>query len=93
MRESLLFDNVVRGYNTHREVYEMRTNIVLDDQLVAEAMRLSGAHSKREVVDLALRELVARRHQRDILGLVGQDLIDPDYDVRAMRAGMGRDTD
>jgi Arc/MetJ family transcription regulator len=38
-----------------------RTNIVLDDRLVKEAMKLSGAKTKREVVDLALRQLVARR--------------------------------
>lgn len=35
-----------------------RTNIEIDDALVAQAMRLTGAKSKREVVDLALRRLV-----------------------------------
>jgi Arc/MetJ family transcription regulator len=38
-----------------------RTSIVLDDQLVEQAMKLSGAKTKRAVVDLALRQLVARR--------------------------------
>lgn len=71
----------------------MRTNIVLDDKLVDEAMRLVGVWTKREVVDMALRELVARRRQRELLDLAGQDLIDPDYDVRAVRAGMLRDLD
>jgi len=69
----------------------MRTNIVLNDQLIAEAMRVTQAQSKKEVVDLALRELVARRAQRALRELVGQDLIDPDYDVRAVRATMTRD--
>jgi len=32
----------------------MRTNIVIDDQLVADAMKLSGVKTKREVVELAL---------------------------------------
>jgi len=68
----------------------MRTNIVLDDHLVAEAMRLTGAASKRETVDLALRELVARRRQREFLELAVQGLIAPDYDVRAVREAMGR---
>jgi len=68
----------------------MRTNIVLDDKLVADAMRMTGARSKREVVDLALRELLARRAQHALRELVGQDLIDPAYDVRAMRAAMNR---
>lgn len=69
----------------------MRTNIVLDEKLVAEAMRVTQARSKKEVVDRALRELVARHAQRALRNLVGQDLIDPDYDVRAVRAGMNRD--
>lgn len=66
----------------------MRTNIVLDDVLIKDAMRLAGVDSKRETVDLALRELVARRRQQEILALAGQDLIAPEYDVRAMRKGM-----
>lgn len=69
----------------------MRTNIVLDDALVEEEMRVTKAQTKKAVVDLALRELVARRRQRDLLDLAGKDLIDPDYDVRAVRAGMTRD--
>lgn len=68
----------------------MRTNIVLDDRLVAEAMKLTQVPTKREVVELALRELVARRKRRDVLELVGQDLIAPDYDVRAVRRSMNR---
>ncbi|PKL96732.1 MAG: DUF2191 domain-containing protein [Gammaproteobacteria bacterium HGW-Gammaproteobacteria-8] len=70
----------------------MRTNIVLDDRLINEAMRLSGARSKREAVDRALREMVARGKQRAILELAGMDLIDPDYDVREVRTRMHRDT-
>ena len=37
-----------------------RTNIVLDDRLVARALRVTGARTRREVVDLALRRLVER---------------------------------
>jgi Arc/MetJ family transcription regulator len=37
-----------------------RTNIELDDQLVEKAMRLTGATTKRAVVDLALRRLVEK---------------------------------
>ena len=36
----------------------MRTNIVLDEQLVMEALKLSGKKSKREVVNFALKKLV-----------------------------------
>ena len=37
-----------------------RTNIEIDDKLVAKAMRLTGASTKREVVDIALRRLVEK---------------------------------
>ena len=37
-----------------------RTNIDIDDALIAEALTLTGATTKREVVDLALRRLVER---------------------------------
>lgn len=67
----------------------MRTNIVIDDRLVEDAIKLSGAKTKREVVELALRRLVTSARQKDILDLIGQDLIAPDYDVRAVRSGSG----
>lgn len=70
----------------------MNTHIVLDDNLLAEAMLLSHAKNEDEVIGLALREFVSRRRPKNILDLVGQDLIDPDYDVRAVRAGMNRDS-
>jgi Arc/MetJ family transcription regulator len=69
----------------------MQTQVVLDDRLIEQAMRVSHAKTQNEVIDLALREFVSRHSQKDILDLMGQDLIDPDYDVRAIRAGMNRD--
>ena len=69
----------------------MRTNIVLDDRLIKQAMRLAKVKIKREVVDLALRDFVARGKQRDVLELIGQGLIAPDYDVRTVRRAMNRD--
>jgi Arc/MetJ family transcription regulator len=39
------------------------TQIDLDDEALGEAMRLSGARSKKETVNLALREYAAR-HRR-----------------------------
>lgn len=44
----------------------MRTNIVIDDSLMAEALQLTGLSTKREAVDLALRTLVQIRRQEDI---------------------------
>jgi len=37
-----------------------RTTIVLDDGLIKRAMQVSGAKTKQEAVDRALREMVAR---------------------------------
>lgn len=37
-----------------------RTNIDIDDELIQEAMRLTGTRTKKEVVDLALRRLVEK---------------------------------
>ncbi len=65
----------------------MRTNIEIDDEVLAEAQRLTGARTKRETVDLALRELVARRRQRDVLALRGR--IRWEGDLEVSRAGRG----
>jgi Arc/MetJ family transcription regulator len=37
-----------------------RTNIHIDDALIEKAMRLTGASSKREAVEIALRRLVEK---------------------------------
>lgn len=58
----------------------MRTNIVIDDQLMAKAQQLAGTSTKRETVDLALRELVQRRSQLGILDLAGKIRWEGDLD-------------
>ncbi|MGH8272673.1 MAG: type II toxin-antitoxin system VapB family antitoxin [Gammaproteobacteria bacterium] len=69
----------------------MRTNIVLDDELVEKAMEYSHVKTKREAVNLALREYVDRRERtRRIMEFFGSDVIDPDYDYKAARAGEAR---
>jgi Arc/MetJ family transcription regulator len=50
----------------------MRTNIEIDDEVMREAQRLTGVRTKREMVDLALRELVARHRRLGILELRGR---------------------
>ncbi len=44
----------------------MRTNIVIDDDLMAEAMRACGAKTKRETVELGLTALLRLRRQAEI---------------------------
>ncbi|HYN78433.1 MAG TPA: type II toxin-antitoxin system VapB family antitoxin [Lamprocystis sp. (in: g-proteobacteria)] len=63
----------------------MRTNIVLDQALVDEAMVYAKVRTKRELVNLALREFLAARRRRDIAELFGTVQIDPDYDYKALR--------
>ena len=65
----------------------MRTNIVLDDKLVKEAFRLADVTTKRELVDLALREFVAARRRRDVRDLLGKVKLDPSYDYKKARIG------
>ena len=63
----------------------MLTNIDIDEVLIAQAMQVSGARTKREVVDRALRDLVARARRprlRDIFGLATADTYWPDYDPK-----------
>jgi len=50
-------------YITNKGAAVAITQIDLDDDALAEAMRLSGARSKKETVNLALREYAAR-HRR-----------------------------
>ena len=50
----------------------MRTNIEIDDDVLREAQRLLGTRTKRETVNLALRELVARHRQLGVLDLRGK---------------------
>jgi Arc/MetJ family transcription regulator len=49
------------GVSKVYDVCMSRTNIDLDDELVAEAMRKFGLKTKKEAVDLALRRLVGPR--------------------------------
>jgi Arc/MetJ family transcription regulator len=44
----------------------MRTNIVIDDKLMKETLRLTGLRTKREVVELGLRTIVRLRKQEEI---------------------------
>jgi Arc/MetJ family transcription regulator len=44
----------------------MRTNIVIDDKLMKETLKLTGLKTKREAVELGLRTLVRLRKQDDI---------------------------
>jgi Arc/MetJ family transcription regulator len=60
-----------------------RTNIDIDDRLVAEVMRRYGLRTKKEAVDLALRRLVGPRLSPEFLGSL--EGIGWDGDLEALR--------
>jgi len=61
----------------------MRTNIVIDDKLMKETMRLTGLKTKREAVELGLRTIVRLRKQDEIRRFRGK--LDWQGDLDAMR--------
>lgn len=50
----------------------MCTNIVIDDALMREALKATGAKTKREAVELGLRTLLKLRKQQKIKTLRGR---------------------
>ena len=50
----------------------MRTNIEIDDKLMAKAMKATGSKTKREVVERALQTVLQLEAQRDIKKLFGK---------------------
>ena len=50
----------------------MRTNIDIDDQLMADALKASGLQTKKDTVELALRTLVQLHRQAEIRRFRGQ---------------------
>ncbi len=64
----------------------MRTNIVLDDKLVKEAMRLANVRTVREVVAVALRRFVRSGRQRKLLDLYGTGGVRKGYDYKRARS-------
>jgi Arc/MetJ family transcription regulator len=62
----------------------MRTNIVIDDKLMRDALRVTGLTTKRETVDQALRTLLRLGRQAEIRRLRGK--LDWQGDLDAMRS-------
>lgn len=50
----------------------MRTNIVIDDELMAKAMEISGLTTKKDVVEEGLRLIIQRGNQQAIRKLRGK---------------------
>ena len=63
----------------------MRTNIVLDDNLVAKALKVSRMHTKKDLVTIALKEFIRNHSRLDIRKLKGKISFRKDYDYKALR--------
>ncbi|HEY6288340.1 MAG TPA: type II toxin-antitoxin system VapB family antitoxin [Nitrospiraceae bacterium] len=61
----------------------MRTNIDIDDDLLAEAAEIAGTTTKKSTVEMALRELIRRHKVRRVLELWGN--FDWEGDLQEMR--------
>ena len=64
----------------------MPTNLAIDDELLAEALRVGGHRTKKATVTEALQEYIQRRKQAEILDLFGQIDYDPEYDYKKQRS-------
>jgi Arc/MetJ family transcription regulator len=58
----------------------MRTNIVIDDELMARVLKVTGIKTKREAVEEGLKLLLKKSAQREILKLRGKIKWEGDLD-------------
>lgn len=63
----------------------MKINIELDDALVEEAFRLTNVRTKKDLLNLALQELIHSRKKKNLLDLAGKVQFCDDYDYKALR--------
>lgn len=63
----------------------MRTNIIIEDSLIKEAILLAGVKTKKETVEIALKKFVQNRKRKNLSDLIGKNLIDPKYNYKKLR--------
>jgi Arc/MetJ family transcription regulator len=63
----------------------MRTNIVIDDDLLAHAFSVSDAKTKKELIHEALRDYVRMRRRKDLTELSGKVRLIKGYDHKKSR--------
>ena len=69
----------------------MRTNIVIDDDLIEKAKRATGMKTKREIVEAALALLVEEKSRVDLWTLRGKIEFAEGYDYKKQRKEFDRD--
>jgi len=64
----------------------MRTNIMINEQLMNEAFRYTNLTTKKDIINLALKEFVENAKKLSLLDLKGKISFADDYDYKVMRA-------
>ena len=65
----------------------MRTNIDINDNLIKEAFKISSASTKKELVNLALKEFIDSHNKKNLLDIQGKIEFHDNYDYKRMRVG------
>jgi Arc/MetJ family transcription regulator len=63
----------------------MRTNIVIDDELMKEAFSVSRAKTKKDLIHEALREMIRLKKSKDLTDLSGRISFYPGFDHKELR--------
>jgi Arc/MetJ family transcription regulator len=63
----------------------MATNLAIDNDLLIEALHISGLKTKKETVNQALKEFIQRRKQEEIINLFGTVQFDDGYNYKKLR--------
>ncbi len=63
----------------------MATNLGIDDKILVMAQSIAGIKTKKDTVNLALKEFVQRRKQKEIINIFGEIEYEDDYDYKKMR--------
>ncbi len=63
----------------------MAINLSIDEELLAEALKIGGLKSKKDTVNQALEEFIKRRKAIDIIKSFGTIDFNPSYDYKAER--------
>ena len=63
----------------------MRTNIVIDDELLNEAFSVSNAKTKKDLIHEALREFIRLKKRKNLTDLAGSIKFYKNYDHKKLR--------
>lgn len=64
----------------------MRTNVVIDDQLIKDALKLSKMKTKKELIHRALEEFIRNRKRLDLREIRGKIRFAEDYNYKEKRS-------